>query len=976
MKKIFTLFFLLSLGSSFSFGIFPELRPWTEPDEVLNFFKANHQKPVGAEENAQIVAFMRSIEGVMPKDILLDLKTRGLGYRLGIKRVYSDEDKDFIKANLQHLHLLKFLVNANLENLDLDGLPANFAELKALNILDLQNNKLTHVPQAIYQLQETNKIFLDLSNNPIDADEKDPVLKKSCDLLWEGNIHSLISAEDTEWNDIFKLKNRKLDLEIDPENYAFAPLVELIALCSVDGRKEEYDAWISSDENAARFIRFTDEFEPDQAMEFLANFPEISFKESLCGQTPSELRLLLMQNVLDHLRECGLVNVTGEIQKRLDDTEMMVPQVVQGWQRFFTGEPIGKAEGVWFTPEGVHVLFNIVKLIERPYNPGMSASDIKAFEKLDEETNIPFLISEDIRLLNSVGIRRRGPAMLARGKSDVERQWIAKNKDRLTELPNLRFINLAKLELSDVPDNYHSFRDLRVVFLYNNKVTAITEKMRMLLKHYTPLTIDLQYNPVLEGYETLTTRKLIAYQDFIKKHGEPPASLTKDIVQHLTIGVHQGASVGLSDAEKKWVHDRIDHLHELYFLKGLNLSGMDLTSLPKSIGDLRYLEAIWLEHNKLARTPPMLAKIAARNPNLRIFVGDNPFYKSPDKKFERLVEEEHKKYVAEQKKLSEDAEQARIDMLISNHVKPDINPSELEWHPDFIKRLGFGDLKKGNLEAYTPRQSLLDHLQRCDEFIASTKDALKIKSLTKAEKKKYAKELNEIIALRKATEKQLDLDRAQFDNNKWKYVHIFFEWFLRQAEEMKIELKENDIQLPVFSQAADDDRELSLNKAENEVWLNDPIHLRMLYIFLCTHSPEDFMNLLQNQKQFLSKMLEIKKMREQARVGLPELYNNFRDESKGLSLKTLQDRSEAFYPVLLSSIGPQGKYIPILKQSKSGRGVEMQHYGWEPYLTKRPDVEKKYTGWYKKQGIAELLIFLDLVSRDEQDKGKGRADDD
>lgn len=1077
-----TLFFFIN---SISFGGVPELRPWTQPDDILLTFKQNHMTPLGAAEYAQIEAFkaaitkdvstkknthfvnllssvqpahkkalmteiigcrtnitkvaalnyktealrLETIEGlrvnltqklltfvaplqasqdnatkeaaakafidyecevfakrlnVLPDTFLTDLKTRGFGFRLGHQRTYSDDEREFAKASIEHLHLLKFLVLLNLDELGLDDLPDNLAELTKLNILNVRKNNFTHIPQAIHDLQSTNRIFLDFTGSNIPSDELDPVLKKSSDLLWESNVHSLMKFDDLEWGVLFDTKLDSDEDELEAEDYAFAPLVEIIALAAVDGHEAEHKAWLNSPLNALRFKCFTKSFSPHDAIQFFVNFPEQVFIENLCGKTADELKKHLVCVVLDHLREAELIKVTGEERLQDDKTIMIIPQIVQGWSRFFTREPIEEGNGAWLTEEGVQVLFNAINLLGRPCHADMTRADVKAFRKFEKETKMPFVISEDVRFFRSVGIRRKDNKAVARGMSAVEKAWVKKHIDRLPELPFLKYINLGGMEYKDAPDGYDVFRDLRVLFLYGNNVETLTPKIRDLFAKYPALTIDLQRNPVIKGYETLTTRRLMAYQDFVQAHGEPPENIKNDICVYKTIGVHEGLPMGLSVDEKAWVKAHLEHLPKLNFLQAINLSHLGIKKLPKSFEDLCELKVIWLQHNEFTKIPIELAKIHARNQNLVIELNNNPLYKNANKRFQAECEKEHKKYVLA-------CEQRRIDSLKAKHTKPNVSPKDLVWHPELIKRLGLGPLKEIEQDEYVPRQNLVDYLETTEDAIQAYEAYLKQEGLSQSERKADRKELKGLRKSRDQTKARLKKDEQQFEGNEWKYIHIFFELMMRDAEVQSLALKEGNVDLPVYRGAStltqqnqassSSSTELTLDELEerNAAWIKDPFHKIMLYTFLCTHSPEDFIKFFMKKQNFLTEMLKVKRAREEARAALPEIYDTLRDESKGLNMKKLEQRTEMLFSILLSVLGPQGKYIPIITTKKGAVGVEMQHYGWQPYLTHKPDLDQRYKGWYKGPGLAEILLFLDLAALDENDdnsKGKAGAEDD
>lgn len=923
--------------------------------------------------------------GAVPQDLLTDIKTRGFGFRLGNARTYSDAEKNFVKENLHHIHHLNFICSLNLSGFGLAELPDNLIELKSLNVLQLQQNEFTTVPHVVTALQAQNTILVEISENKIPAHDLDTVLRRCAEVIWEGNIHSLIKLDEIQWNDIMPVVTQA-GSKLTVERYAFAPLVEIMACSLAEDAQAACDAWYKNPVNIARLKRLNSQFSAPEAAHFIANFPNQVFVEKIGGFEPSQFKFMVKNLIVEYLSSSDLIAINGEVTDS-DGEKTFIPKNVAGWKRYFTADPIHDAEKAWFTPEGVQALFNCLEVIDRPCGIEMIPIDIKKLKAFQKETNMPFLISEDIRFFDTIGLRRQEYGIVSRTLSSHEKAWIKEYKHRFPELPFLKGINLAELELTDAPDHYETFNDLNILFLYKNNVTEITPKMRMLFEKFPELTIDLQKNPVMSGYEQLRTRKFMAYSDFVAAHGEPPETLKTAILEYDAIGVHNEAPVKLSDTEREWVKERIAHLHKLNFLTGLNLSNMNLTDLPDTFAEFASLDMIYLRDNNLDRAPRVLAKLLARKPSCRIEVDQ----KIEDGGFNKLLTRQKQLHQERLQKETLDREKQRIKRFLDRLVKPDLDPKTLKWDPSFVASLGLGELTEQSV-TYVP-DAFWTNVRDAELFESlELKQKLKSKTLTQHQRKEYQAELLKINKNIQGAQKKLDEHEAQFKKNMWKYHHCFFEFFLRRAEELQLTIKKgeptdtNGESLP----------DLAKLEESNSAWLDDPINRNMLYLFMSMYTPQDFMKAFIEKSTYLSEMLAIKHSQESARSEMAafidqkraegvdkeefkdyaEIYSTFRDESKGLSLKSLEERTQALRYILVTSLGVDGKFIPYFKTKNSGVGKELKYHGWKSYFTEVPDLNKKYQGWYLDLGIAELLTFLKLAVPSHEDDIDHDGDED
>lgn len=920
---LFNLYFNLSVAGGTENPI--ALRP-----EILQMYRQQSLVPLEVEEKAQLITFMKAA-GTIPGNLLQDIQTRGLGYCRGALREMSQEEKTFLKNNIEHVHHLKFLIFINFEHMDLTSIPDSFAELDKLGFLNLEGNKISTIPAAVDSLQQDNRLIaIALNDNPLSLADSERVRKKTMEAIYKGNAHSVVKPEDLEWNnDLIDFKaHSHISLPTEP---AYKALSEIILLSALDGFEEDHQHWLASPLNCKRLAHYCTSTTPAKAIQFVADHPDELFKETFSDMDTRTQKFKLVEVVLTHLMDCELLEVQGEEIKITETLKHKIPSSVSGWTRFFTQEPVNLGEGVWFTPEGVQVLFDLIGFHDLQFANGWILEDVSVFDNFNQKYDIPFMMSEDIRFYHAIGVR----GDRARPLAAFEVEWLKEHISVIPELTFLKNLNLLGLGLEDLPENFCKFDALKILYLRKNNIREITPTIEKLHDKYPGLMTNFSMNPVMEGFSgTYTGHDRIAYEKFARKVGAIPPLIDEDIKSYQSIGVVAGVRRVCSDEEKTWLRDNLAMLPQLSFLKQLNLSDMNLSYLPNSFKDFTSLDYLLLEDNEFKTIPKILAKLRVGNHNFKTYVKGNPFRKDVDQAFEKAVVLEAKKQAEDKKREAEKADRERRKLLLKQLVGPDLNLQELEWNPEFIKTLGYGPLKPIEKPQYQVREDL----QNWHDYWAMPQEDAECKKIHRKALKKV--------------KSQMALEETQhaehLAENRAKYRHVFFECVLRAAAESYAELVASGLDFPTNIQnmtagIADKD----LIKAENKEWLEDVFNRIMLYSFFATHSPQDIINLMENEKSFLKEMLRVKKAYE------PEITK-----------EKLRDRTKNFINVLLPVLGNVKKLVPIMTK-KLDDTIEIEHAGHKNYFTAEPNVLKPYKGWLTKQGIAELLVFLKIAETKE-----------
>lgn len=936
LKKIILTTLLLSsfFGSAFAGG--NENETVQVRAEVLDIYRTKTTIPLTAEEKKQIIAFMGKVKEKIPPQLMKDFNSKGIGYCDGLLREMSAEEKAFLKKHIDHLPLLKFLVFINFEDMGLTSLPDNFGTLNDLGFLSLEQNKLESVPPAVTELQKDKRlIFVALTDNSIPAAEFNVAHKKSMEVMYHGNIYSCVKPADLAWHHHFVEPPEASEVPL-PEEPGYTALSEALLLMTLPGLEDECRDWLDSSLNRARLAHYLKDNSPEKAAKYIADHPNVLFKENMFGKTPQIQKLELVGAVLAHLAECQLVEINGKETKINENLTEQVPASVFGWTRFFTKEPFFEADNVWLTAEGVHVLFNLIRFYETVYAKGISLEDQELYTQFDEEHDIPFMISEDIRLCRAVGVRNGRDRAL----SPCEKKWVKKHMRELSQLKFLRYINLAGLELDDVPENFCDFENLQMLYIRHNNIASVTPALEKLYDKYPRLVFNFSLNPIMAGFaEKYTGRDRIAYEKFARDR-KIPRRVDSDIKLHKSIGVRDGVRHLVMEREKTWLKDNINDLSQLTFLEHLNLSKMGLTHLPANFAQFTYLQDILLEDNEFTSIPKVLAKIRARNHEFVTYIKGNPLRNNADDRFTKQVVTEAKAILAERKAMAEKEDRERKKLIRKQLVKPIDNLERLVWNPEFVATLGLGKLTVFE----TPEYKMRDDLQDWYNYWSAEGETKEIERI-------HAKALRKV----KTQMEREERDHTQhLKDNRAKYRHAFFILLTHLADAAQDKMARSGDAFPTFSSEAGQNSascssEDIKKKDTRKAWFDDIANKIMVWSLMCTHTPAEFIEFAGNQDEFLKEMTKVRK-------GWDSKAN----------VKKLYESTTNFFNVLISYLGDHKKLVPFVTQH-ADTTMKIEHIGHEAYFTRKPNVLHEYKGWYKGQGLAELLMSLKIVLVEEKD---------
>lgn len=421
---------------------------------------------------------------------------------------------------------------------------------------------------------------------------------------------------------------------------------------------------------------------------------------------------------------------------------------------------------------------------------------------------------------------------------------------------------------------------------------------------------DTQYSAELNDVE------VIAAEDFIERY-RPSRRISEEIRFFLSIGVKENLTRTYTPEEKEWVKENLVNFNEIPFLKHIELSELELRTLPASLQKLTKLKALHMAHNQFRKIPPVLAEIAAQSqPTMNFYA--NPLERGEQEKFDALCEKKKK------------------EKLISSLTKSTLIPQSLKWSTTLVNLLNRGPLIKPEPARYTVRSNL----QSIYDFWNTMTDD------NSTEDRELRKNNLKMLQNQMRLEKD-EFNKTEIENRK-KYQEVFFELLLRMSQQ-KVNQRVGQ------TEAEKDEKTRCLGNC-NLSWFDDPIVSIMLHNFLSSTTPEEFIKTFKNN-EFLPSMLKLKRQYESARQETPELYPHLRDESQGLTKETLFERCIALFKVLTTHLTNSTKML-LIPDPKDPQKVECE--GWQAYFTNRPNVTT-YQGWFQELGLAELLVALGLA---------------
>lgn len=196
---------------------------------------------------------------------------------------------------------------------------------------------------------------------------------------------------------------------------------------------------------------------------------------------------------------------------------------------------------------------------------------------------------------------------------------------KFLELAELRILRLENCDIQKLPKGIKDLKNLEILSLVNNPLEELPIELNELTR-LTSLVIpshSLSAPPQLrELLEKVSPKTKLHHENWFRRDivqnflKDAPAELKEKEVEILegllgTMILDTGIIHPRcwTDLENAFLRARLDQLDQLYWLTKLNLSGMKLRTIPKSVLKLKKLKYLTLENNWLDDLPDELAAL-------------------------------------------------------------------------------------------------------------------------------------------------------------------------------------------------------------------------------------------------------------------------------------------------------------------------------------------------------------------------------
>lgn len=251
-----------------------------------------------------------------------------------------------------------------------------------------------------------------------------------------------------------------------------------------------------------------------------------------------------------------------------------------------------------------------------PAEPPPATDDSAILQALEKE------LGKEIPRVNQVnwnmfGYLQEGEQIVGLG---LCKQKLVTLPASVTQLKNLRTLNLRNNLLIALPESFGALENLRELYLWQNQLTTFPESFKQLINLKKLDIKNNQLTTLPDTFASLSKLETLLLDG--NKFETFPEIVTK-LTQLQILSLTGNKLVILSE-----------HLGDLRKLRSLSLKTNLLRQLPNSLKDLRSLVRLNLDHNRFQSLPEFLFKL----PALRYLnVEANPFDYDTVKRIDRYV---------------------------------------------------------------------------------------------------------------------------------------------------------------------------------------------------------------------------------------------------------------------------------------------------------------------------------------------------